>query len=101
MERTLPLLNHPLELVVKHQGLHSDAELARCLEFHGGHAETGVAVDIDDGLVRSGNFRANGCWQTEAHGLHQEKKYVSTAIWEIETQEKADVHQGHHWSPYF
>ena len=60
-EHTLPLQNHSLEFVVQHQDFHSDTELASRLEFHSGHAETGVSVDIDDSLVWSGNLRTDGC----------------------------------------
>ena len=71
---TLPLQDHSLEPVVQYQDLDPDTKLAGCLEFHSGHAETGVSIDIDHSFVWSGNLRTNGRRQTEAHGLQKQHR---------------------------
>ena len=71
IEYTLPLHNHSLELVVQYQDLYSDTELAGCLELHGGHAEASISIDIDNGLVWSGDFCTDSRWQTETHSLRR------------------------------
>lgn len=60
IRRTLPLLNHALELVVDNKNLDTDSKLTRSLKLHGRHTEGGVTIDINDSFVRRCDLRPNG-----------------------------------------
>ena len=69
IRRTLPLLNHALELVVDNENLNTDSKLTRSLKLHGCHTEGGVTIDVNDSFVRRCDLRPNGRRKTEAHRL--------------------------------
>jgi len=96
IERALPLQNHSLESVVQRQDLHSHTELASRLKLHSGHAETGVSIDIDDGLVWSSDLRTDSRWQTEAHGLQSRNTLALASYFH---SGEGDARRDHHWSP--
>src|SRR6266481_5005918 len=67
---TLPLVDHPLDTVIQDQTFHTNVVLRRGGQFHGSHAERGVAVNIYNDLVRRADFATNRSRETEAHRLH-------------------------------
>lgn len=68
VEEVLPLRDHALLLVVEDDHLDADVELSGGRQLGEGHAEGGIAVDVDDERVGLGDLGADGGGQTEAHG---------------------------------
>lgn len=69
VEEVLPLEDHALEFVVEDEDFDPDGVLRGGGEFHGGHAEGGVAVDVDDDLLWGGNLCADTRGEPESHCL--------------------------------
>lgn len=68
VEEVLPLRNHALLLVVEDDDLDANVELSSGRELGEGHAEGGIAVDVNDKSIGLGNLGADGGGETEAHG---------------------------------
>lgn len=57
--RTLPLKDHSLEFVVQYENFDTNIILRSSSEFHSGHGEGSVSIDIDDDLLRCSYFRSD------------------------------------------
>src|ERR1700728_699797 len=69
-EQLLPLLNHAVAEIVEHHDLHRQAVGARRLELADVHANAGVAVNVYNQALRTGDLRADGRREAKAHGAH-------------------------------
>lgn len=68
VEEVLPLRDHALLLVVEDDDLDANVELSRSGELGEGHAEGGIAVNVNDESIRLGDLGADGGGETIAHG---------------------------------